>query len=130
MVYFNDDSAHYERPELIEAALGDNTNVQIDISSVHGTANVFYRRRMAGEIWQPDKTSTKGKTRIFIFDWRDHPGKSQEWYDGRRIKYADEGLLHLFAQEVDRDYASSVEGIIIPSKWVKAAIDAHKKLKF
>ena len=31
-IYFKDESAHYERPEKIEAALGDNTNVQIDIS--------------------------------------------------------------------------------------------------
>ena len=51
MIYFKDESAHYERPELIEASLGDNTDVQIDISSVHGTANIFYRRRMAGELW-------------------------------------------------------------------------------
>lgn len=129
-IYFKDESAHYERPELVEAALGDNTDVQIDISSVHGTANVFYRRRMAGEIWLPDKRPTKGKVRVFVFDWRDHPAKTQEWYERRRKKAADEGLLHLFAQEVDRDYASSIEGVIIPAKWVKAAIDAHIKLKF
>ena len=128
MVYFKDESAHYERPEKIEAALGDNTDVQIDISSVHGTANVFYRRRMAGEEWRPNKVPTKGKTRVFIFDWRDHPAKTQEWYDARRTKSADEGLLHLFAQEVDRDYTSSIDGIIIPVKWIKAAIDAHVKL--
>jgi hypothetical protein len=36
LVYFKDESAHYEHPDLIEAALGDNTNVQIDISSVNG----------------------------------------------------------------------------------------------
>lgn len=129
-IYFKDESAHYERPELVEAALGDNTDVQIDISSVHGTANVFYRRRMAGEVWKPDKEPTKGKVRVFIFDWKDHPGKTQAWYDARRKKSADEGLLHLFAQEVDRDYASSIEGVIIPAKWVKAAIDAHIKLNF
>lgn len=129
-IYFKDESAHYERPELVEAALGDNTDVQIDISSVHGTANVFYRRRMAGEVWTPGKKPTKGKVRVFVFDWRDHPLKTQEWYDARRKKSADEGLLHLFAQEVDRDYASSIEGVIIPAKWVKAAIDAHIKLNF
>lgn len=129
-VYFKDESAHYERPELIEAALGDNTDVQIDISSVHGTGNIFYRRRMAGEEWQPGKRMLKGMTRVFVFDWRHHPGKSQEWYDSRRKKAADEGLLHIFAQEVDRDYSSSAKGIIIPAAWVKAAIDAHIKLGF
>jgi len=100
-IYFKDESAHYEHPELIEAALGDNTDVQIDISSVNGTGNVFYNRRMAGEVWTPAQKPTKGKTRVFIFDWRDHPGKNQEWYDARRKKAEEEGLLHLFAQEVE-----------------------------
>ena len=130
MIYFKDESAHYERPELIEAALGDNTDVQIDISSVHGTGNIFYRRRIAGEEWAPGKKIPKGKTRVFIFDWRDHPGKSQDWYDSRRAKMASEGMLHVFAQEVDRDYTASVHGIIIPAIWVNAAIDAHVKLGF
>lgn len=129
-MYFKDESAHYERPEMIEAALGDNTDVQIDISSVNGTANVFYRRRMAGEIWTPGCKIPPGKTRVFIFDWRDHPGKNQEWYDKRRERADREGLLHLFNQEVDRDYSGAVLGVIIPQPWVKAAIDAHKVLGF
>jgi hypothetical protein len=130
MIYFKDESAHYERPELIEASLGDNTDVQIDISSVHGTANIFYRPRMAGELWEPEKPPIRGKVRVFIFDWKDHPGKAQSWYDQRRAKAESEGLLHVFAQEVDRDYASSIDRVIIPAKWVKAAIDAHIKLGF
>lgn len=129
-IYFKDESAHYERPELIEAALGDNTDVQIDISSVAGTANVFYKRRMAGEVWHPERTPTPNKTRVFVFDWRDHPAKTQEWYDARRVKAESEGLQHLFAQEVDRDYSAALEGIIIPAKWVRAAIDAHIHLGF
>ena len=32
------------------------------------------------------------------------------------------------AQEVDRDYSASVEGIVIPGAWVKSAIDADVKL--
>lgn len=127
-VYFKDESAHYERPELIEAALGDNTNTQVDISSVNGSANVFYRRRMAGEVWEPGKIMPKGKIWVFIFDWRDDPRKTQEWYDLRRERALNEGLLHVFAQEVDRDYSGSIEGIIIKPEWVRAAIDAHVKL--
>lgn len=130
MVYFKDESAHYERAERIEAALGDNTDVQIDISSVRGSASVFYRRRLAGETWQPGKAMPKGKTRVFVFDWRDHPGKSQEWYNLRRSRAETEGLLYIFAQEVDRDYLASMDKILIPPMWVKAAIDAHKKLGF
>lgn len=127
-VFFKDESAHYERPEKIEAALGDNTDVQIDISSVNGTGNVFYRRRNAGEEWFPGKKMPKKRTRVFVMDWKDHPAKTDEWYAGRRAKAEEEGLLHLFAQEVDRDYAGAVDRVIIPSPWVKAAIDAHIKL--
>ena len=61
---------------------------------------------------------------------RDHPAKTQAWYDARRQKALDDGLLHVFAQEVDRDYAASVEGVIIPLEWVRAAIDAHVNLGF
>lgn len=63
-VYFKDESAHYERPERIEAALGENTNVPVDISSVCGTANVFHRKRMAGEIWKPGEKVDKKKLKF------------------------------------------------------------------
>jgi len=115
-IYFKDESAHYDRAELIEASLGDNTNVQIDISSVNGEGNVFHRKRFGGV------------ARVFVFDWRDHPAKTQEWYDKRKAKAEAEGLTAEFAQEVDRDYSSSVEGVFIPSDWAKATLDAHKKL--
>jgi phage terminase large subunit len=129
-IYFKDESAHYERPDLIEAALGDNTRVQIDISSVNGTGNVFHRRRENGVEWEPGKPVVKGKANVFVFDWRHHPEKTLEWYNERRQKAEDEGLLHIFAQEVDRDYSSSVEGRIIPKEWIQAAVDAHVKLQF
>lgn len=129
-LYVKDESSHYERAEDIEAALGDNTNVQMDISSVNGPGNVFHRRRLSGEVWEPGKIIPRGKTRVFIMDWRDHPAKDQQWYDRRRQKAEDEGLLHKFAQEVDRDYNSAVEGVLIPSAWVQAAIDSHERLGF
>lgn len=127
-IYFKDESAHYKRPEKIEAALGDNTDVQIDISSVNGTNNPFYRRRDAGEEWEPGKKMPKKRTRVFILDWSSHPGKTQEWYDLRRENAERNGQLHIFAQEVDRDYAGAVDRVIIPAAWAKSLIDAHIKL--
>lgn len=130
-IYFKDESAFYERAEKIEAALSENTNVQIDFSSVpEGTNNVFTRKRRAGVIWQIGKKIERGKNRIFIFDWRDHPNKTQEWYNRKRQKAEDEGLLHIFAREVDRDPASSVDNVLIPKPWIEAAVDAHEILKF
>lgn len=122
-IYFKDESAHYPRPELIEAALGDNTNVQIDISSVNGLGNVFHRRREAGVDWPLKEPN---KTRVFVFDWSDHPEKTTRWYAARKAKDEADGLLHVFAQEVDRNYSAAVENTIIAGEWIKAAIDAEK----
>jgi phage terminase large subunit len=128
LIYFKDESAHYERPEKIEAALADNTRVPIDISSVNGMGNVFHRRRENGQEWAPGIEMEKGRTRVFVMDWRDHPAKTQEWYDMRKKKAEADGLLHVFAQEVDRNYSASVLGVVIPADWVEAAVDAHIKL--
>ena len=129
-IYWCDESAHYEHPEIIQSSLGFNTDCLIDISSVNGTGNLFHRKRESGIIWEPGKKIESGQTRIFIVDWSDDPRKDQEWYDKEKARYERLGISHLFAQEVDRDYAASVEGIIIPQDWVKAAIDAHTKIKF
>lgn len=128
-IYFKDESAHYERPEAVEAALGDNTRVQVDISSVNGIGNMFYQKREAGIEWNGGPAQ-RGATNVFIMDWRDHPAKTEEWYNERRAKSKANGLGHVFAQEVDRDYASSVQGILIPQAHVLAAVDAHIKLGF
>jgi phage terminase large subunit len=126
LIYFKDESAHYERPEKIEAALSDNTRVPIDISSVHGIGNVFHRRRESGADWGGE--IVPNTTQVFVMDWRDHPAKDQAWYDARRTRAESEGLQHIFAQEVDRNYAASVEGALIEQAWVQAAIDAHLAL--
>lgn len=130
LIYFKDESAHYERPEKIEAALADNTNCQIDISSVNGPGNVFHRRRESGVEWRPGAPMVTSSVNVFVMDWRDHPAKDQAWYDQRRAKAAADGLMHVFAQEVDRDYLAATDGVIIPGVWVQSAIDAHLKLGF
>lgn len=126
LIYFKDESAHYEHPESIEAALSANTNIQVDISSVNGLGNVFHRRREAGEIWEPGRPMTKNRANVFILDWSDHPAKTMEWYDRERERFEADGLAHIFAQEVDRNYSAAVSGVIIPAKWVAACKDAHK----
>lgn len=129
LIYFKDESAHYERPDLIEASLMDNTRVQVDISSVNGIGNVFHRRREAGVLWQPGAALETARANVFVMDWRDHPGKSLAWYNDRRAKAEFDGLLHKFAQEVDRDYAASLQGTVIKTEWLRSCIDAHIVLK-
>lgn len=111
-VYFVDESAFISRQSAKDAALSQNTNCQIDISTPNGNGNEFYKKRMSGRV------------DVFTMDWRDDPRKNQEWYD-KQCAELDEVIV---AQEIDRDYNASQENIFIPAKWVTACIDAHKKL--
>lgn len=111
-IYFVDESAHLERPDLVEASLSQTTNCRIDMSSVKGMNNPFAQRRWGG------------KVDVFIFDWRDDPRKDDAWYE----KQCAELDPIVVAQEIDRDYQASVTGVVIPAAWAKAAIDAHAKL--
>jgi phage terminase large subunit len=110
--YIVDESAFLERPHLVDASLSATTNCRQDISTPNGMANSFATRRHSGKI------------KVFTFHWRDDPRKDEIWYQ----KQKDELDPVTLAQEVDIDYSASVEGILIPSAWVQAAIDAHVKL--
>ena len=129
LIYFKDESAHYERAELIEAAISECTNVQVDISSVRGLGNVFHRRREQGLEFNGE-TVDMDRTNVFVLDWKDHPAKNQAWYDRRRARAEQDSLLHIFEQEVDRKYGAMLLGTLIPSDWVAFCIDAHIKLKW
>lgn len=123
-----DEAAHLVHPDKAEAALSETTRCRMDVSSVGPLGNVFNRRREAGTDWAPGVQIEKGRVRVFVMDWRDHPEKDQAWYDSKRKRAEDEGLLHVFAREIDRDYAGAVEGVIIPAEWARACVDAHVKL--
>lgn len=111
-IYFVDESAFLERPALVEASLSQTTNCRIDISSANGLANPFAEKRHSG------------KFDVFTFHWRDDPRKDEAWY----AKQCEELDPVTVAQEIDINYAASVEGVLIPSAWIEAAIDAHIKL--
>lgn len=112
-IYVVDESAYVEHPEAVDAALSQTTLCRIDVSSAHGMGNSFARKR-----------HTWPKERIFTFHWRDDPRKDDVWYQ----KQCTELDPIIIAQELDINYMASVEGILIPSVWVQAAVDAHKKL--
>lgn len=127
-IYFKDESAHYEHPELIEASLLSNSRCQIDMSSVGPLGNVFHTKRESAIEWNMGDEMQAGRTYAFIMDWSDHPGKTRKWYDTEKQRLADSGLPHVFAREIERNYAASAEGVVIPAEWVKAAVGAHRKL--
>jgi phage terminase large subunit len=62
-IYFKDESAFYERPETIDAALSQTSNCKGDVSTPNGAGNPFYRKRKGG------------KVEVFTFNWRDDPRK-------------------------------------------------------
>jgi len=106
-LYFKDESAFYERPEKIEAALSQNSDVKIDVSTPNGEGNPFWKKRHGGKI------------KVFVFDWRDDPRKDDDWYQAQKEKLEP----WILAQEVDRDYSASKQGVCIPAIYVRAAID-------
>jgi hypothetical protein len=112
-IYFVDEAAYIERPELVEASLSQTTNCRQDISSPNGMGNSFAQKRHGGKI------------KVFTFHWRDDPRKDDAWYQ-RQVDSLDPVTV---AQEIDINYSASAEGVLIPSAWVQAAVDAHIKLR-
>src|SRR5207253_6938666 len=56
---------------------------------------------------------------VFTFQWQDDPRKSQEFIDR---KTREKGKV-VVAQEYLIDYTASIEGIVIPAAWVRAAVN-------
>src|SRR5574343_1462041 len=104
-IYFKDESAFYEHPEAIDAALSQTSNCKIDVSTPNGNGNPFFRKRHSG------------KVKVFTFHWRDYPRKDEQWYQKQR-ESLDPVIL---AQEVDIDYNASVGDAWIDGDSVSAA---------
>ncbi len=126
--YIVDESAHLLNPEEVEAALSETTRVRIDISSVSGLGTVFHRTRVGGKVWERGDPIVSDRTNVLIMDWSHHPAKNREWYEQRAALFASKGLSHVFASEVDRDYAAALQGTIIPKAWLESCVDAHLRL--
>lgn len=107
-----DEAAHFERPKLIDASLAATTDCRIDMSSVNGIGNSFYEKAHNPAVPRFDLT------------WRDDPRKDDAWY-AAKVATLDPVIV---AQEIDCSFAASVEGVVIPSPWVQAAIGLHERL--
>ena len=105
-LYFKDESAHYEHPEDIDAALSQTANTTIDVSTPNGEGNPFWQKRHGGIC------------PVFVFDWRDDPRKGPEWYATQKRNMTPTAL----AAEVDRDYSASISNSFIESRLVTEAM--------
>lgn len=106
-LYFLDEFAFVERAQRVDAAVSENSEVKIYVSTPNGNGNVFAKKRHSGQY------------PVFRIHWRDDPRKNDAWY-AKRKKQLDPVVL---AQEIDIDYAASIEGVCIPNAWVMAAIN-------
>ena len=121
-VYLLDEWAFVERADAVDAAISQNTNVHIKGSTPNGIGNRFYKDRFSG------------RYDVFSMAWQENPDKNWQvsyngklihpWYEKQKLSLDDVVL----AQEVDIDYAASVEGVVLPSSWINSVVDAHKKL--
>lgn len=111
-IYLVDEAAFLANPASVDSALSQTTRCRIDLSTVNGRDNPFAEKRFSG------------KVPVFTFNWKEDPRKDEAWY----IAQTQRLNPLIVAQEIDLDYSASKEGILIPSAWVQAAIDAHVKL--
>lgn len=110
-----DEWAFVERADSVDAAVSANCDVRIYGSSANGTANNFYRK-VSGGLPRPEQ--------VFRFHWSDDPRKDAAWMERVRSNMEE----WAWASEYEIDFAGSVEGVVIPSAWVRSAIDACRKL--
>lgn len=111
-IFFVDESAHLERPKMVDAALAANTDCRQDMSSVNGMANSFAELRHSGRV------------EVFTFSWRDDPRRDEEWAAKKRASLDPV----VWNAEYQLNYNASVEGVIIPFEWIEAAVGLHDKL--
>ncbi len=107
-VYFPDESAFFEHAEMAETALSATTDCRIDISSTNGPGTVF------AATWNRLPADQR-----FFAHWSDDPRKSPAWADKKKEEIGEVA----FASEYDCDDTASVENIVIPARWVRAAIN-------
>lgn len=115
-LFFVDEAAFLERPELVDAGLTATTDCRIDISTPN-VGSVF-------DAWCA-KTTSPDK---FIFDIADAPWHTETWRAQKKAELDLKGLGHIYRREYLRDAAAGLAGQLIASDWVEASIGAAEKL--
>lgn len=140
-LYFVDESAFLANPKSVEASLSETTECRIDVSTVNGAGNVFAEKLRSGKIpvfsfhWKRDPR----KNLYFIFDSNGNKigegrGEAPKPSDGGRVEYPwyekkkRELPPVVVAQEIDMDITADVDNVLIPAKWVQAAVNLQLPL--
>lgn len=148
-VYFVDEAAFLPRPLLVDQALSANSRCKIYVSTPRGANNPFAAKRLSGKFpictlhWRGDPRKTAWCLVPIAWEGRiDQEGELElgdsvldyglgtppEPPDGYRVIYPWYEELCLkedpvaIAQEYDIDYSASLEGVIIPARWLRACV--------
>ncbi len=107
-----DEFAHVEQDQSAIAALSENTDCAIFVSTPKGTGNKFY------------ELATNKEISVFYYRWQADPRRTPEWRVKQTLKLGEA----IAAQELDCDFNAAIEGILIEHKWIIACINAHEKI--
>lgn len=121
--YLIDEWAHVQRQDMVNAAVSQNSLVHVKISTPAGSQDKMHEEKRSG------------RYRTFRLHWRDNPVKNYTagvetddgvqtiypWYEEEKRK---EDPVTI-AQEIDIDYGASADNVVIPSKWVNAAVEIN-----
>lgn len=111
-IYIVDEAAFLERPDRVEAALSQNSDCKIYLSTANGPGNPFFRKRHSG------------RYPVFTFHWTQDPRKDREWAKAQRDKLEP----WVYASEVEIDYHAALSDVAIPGHWVRAAQEIRNYL--
>ncbi len=106
-MYFLDEFGLVPRAMRVQAAVADNTRSVLYVSTATDPNTLFHRLVHDGNLQH------------FRISWKDDPRKAPEWRDDYLRKYG----AAITAKEVDIDYSGSGDDVLIPSKWVLAAVN-------
>lgn len=106
-IYFLDEFAFVPRAERVDAAVNDNANTVIYLSTSNGVGTLFHQKEV------------EGHTPMFRFFWRDDPRKSPEWAEQKKREIGPVA----FAKEHEGDDGAALDNILIPASWVMAAVN-------
>ncbi len=122
-LYLIDEWAHVQRQQMVNAAVGDNAKVHVKLSTPSGSQDKMHEEKRSG------------RYRVFQLHWRDNPVKNYTaavetddglqtiypWYEEQKRKKD----AVTIKQEIDIDYGASADNVVIPSKWVNAAVEIN-----
>lgn len=108
-----DEYAHIEHPDKVDEALTSTAGARWYISTPCGSDNPFAER------------VRDGKTKVFVYGWRDDPRKTDEW----AAKEIERTSQRKFDQEFGCSFNVGAEDQMFTQAHLDALIDAHVALK-